>query len=113
MTGPDGIPSRYAVRTEKITRYLLSLEHPRGAAKARFFLAFGFSADRPAEMIDALAGHFIDEAPSRLIAVPGRAQRIVFEGAIRSPDGRDPRVRSVWWIDADGVAHFVTAVPLT
>jgi len=32
------------VDQEKILRYLLSREHPDGAAKAAFFLRFGFTA---------------------------------------------------------------------
>lgn len=39
--------------------------------------------------------------------------KMIFEGPIRKPDGRDPRVRTVWRIDAAAHAHLVTAVPLT
>jgi len=34
---------RAFVRPEKITRYLLSVDHPVGRHKARFFIDFGFS----------------------------------------------------------------------
>ncbi|WP_170249078.1 hypothetical protein [Methylobacterium haplocladii] len=44
---------------------------------------------------------------------PGHAPRIVFQWPISAPDGRSPRVRSVWWVDDEDAAHFVTAIPLT
>lgn len=113
MSDTPRYPYRFTVRKEKITRYLLDLEHPQGGPKARFFLAFGFSIDRPDEMIAALAGHFLDDAPSRRLEEPGKLPKLVFEGTIRAPDGRSPRVRTVWWIEDEREAHFVTAVPLT
>ena len=113
MIHPDWTPTRYTVRPEKVVDYLLNPAHPHGGPKARFFMAFGFSADRPQELVDALAGHFIDKVPHRLIQTPGKAPRIMFEGRIQSPDSRNPRVRTVWWIDDELVGRFVTAVPLT
>lgn len=113
MIGLPWPPVRYSIRIEKITGYLLDPTHATGGPKARFFMAFGFDAARPAELMDALAGHFINRAPSRRLNVPDRAPRVVFEGPIVAPDGRSPRVRSVWWVDEEHVAHFVTAVPLT
>ena len=41
----------------KITRYLLNPAHPTGAAKARFFVLFGFSPANWAELKSALLEH--------------------------------------------------------
>ncbi|UMY15555.1 hypothetical protein MMB17_12330 [Methylobacterium organophilum] len=45
--------------------------------------------------------------------MPGKLPKLIFEGPIRTQDGRSPRARTVWWIEDEPVAHFVTAVPLT
>lgn len=112
MSGPTARATRFTIRNNKLVDYLLDLSHPRGGSKARFFLAFGFSRDRPMELADALAGH--------VLAAPGRRQgtvddgptKLVFEGPIRAPNGREPWVRSVWQLEADGIARLVTVVPL-
>ncbi|HKM98886.1 MAG TPA: hypothetical protein VJX23_00115 [Candidatus Binataceae bacterium] len=41
----------------KITRYLLNTIHPTGAAKAKFFMSFGFSPPHWAELKSALLNH--------------------------------------------------------
>ena len=39
--------------------------------------------------------------------------RYVVDGIMSTPDGREPRVRSVWFIEAgESVPRFVTAYPL-
>ena len=40
-------------------------------------------------------------------------QRYVIDGAIRSPDGRNPVIRTVWFIEKEtDNPYFVTAYPL-
>ncbi|MGU3286343.1 hypothetical protein [Methylobacterium mesophilicum] len=39
--------------------------------------------------------------------------KVIFEGPLVTPDGRNPQVRTVWRLDAARNAYFVTAVPLT
>lgn len=100
-------PTRFTIRNNKLVDYLLDLSHPRGGSKARFFLAFGFSRDRPMELADALADHVLKTDGVRL-----GPTKLVVEGRIQAPNGRAPWVRSVWQIEADGVARLVTVVPL-
>jgi hypothetical protein len=99
------------VRREKLVKYLLSRAHPDGAGKAAFYERFGFSADALEVLRDALLEHarqheVVDTGTSDFGA------RFTVEGPLRSPDGRNPLERSVWFIDAGAVTpRLVTAYP--
>ncbi|KQQ12784.1 hypothetical protein ASF56_06420 [Methylobacterium sp. Leaf122] len=104
--GPLRVPS------DKIVKYLLNVDHPKGGPKARFFLSFGFDPDRPGIMADALLGHFILNPGTPVPATQGALERMVIEGPLMSPDDRNPQVRSVWQREDDGTAwRLITAVP--
>jgi hypothetical protein len=45
------------IEDQKIINYLLDLNHPQGARKARFFMARGFDAGRWSELKAALLDH--------------------------------------------------------
>jgi hypothetical protein len=103
---------RAVVPQQKITGYLLSISHRDGHSKATFFLRFGFSANIWQELADALRQHAIDYEISGVEASPF-GTRYVIEGMIISPDGRNPMIRSVWFIEAgEETPRFVTAYPL-
>jgi hypothetical protein len=99
------------VRREKLVNYLLSRAHPDGAGKAAFFERFGFSADSWHVLRDAL----LDHAGQHEVVDSGTSEfgtRYTVEGPLRSPDGRNPQVRSVWFIGAGAdVPRLVTAYP--
>ncbi len=96
----------------KITDYLLSLSHRDGCNKARFFLRFGFSQAEWEVLSDALKQHVAQHEVART----ERSYfgiRYVIEGVLVSPDGRNPAIRSVWFIDKNtNIPSFVTAYPL-
>ena len=113
MSGPGPRPPAFVVPSEKLTHYLLVPTHPEGGSKARFFLGYGFSADQPEDLAAALLTHAA--GAEHVGTVPGRGGiKFVFEGPLDAPNGKTPRVRSVWQIDegADPPARFITAVPL-
>jgi hypothetical protein len=112
LSEPATGPTRFTIRNNKLVDYLLDLSHPRGGSKARFFLAFGYSRDRPMELADALADHVLRTEGRRLNPAEGGPTKLVFEGPIHAPNGRAPWVRSVWQVEADGVARLITVVPL-
>lgn len=112
MSGPAASPTRFTIRNNKLVDYLLDLSHPRGGSKARFFLTFGFSRDRPMELADALADHVLRTEGRPQNLTENGPTKLVFEGRLRAPNGREPWVRSVWQVEADGVARLVTVVPL-
>lgn len=103
---------RAVVRAEKISNYLLSAAHPIGRHKARFFGLFGFSRAAPEALIQALIAH---AKSNDALAVERTAfgTRYTIDGALNSPDGRNPRLRVIWFIESGGdIPNFVTAYPL-
>lgn len=105
-------PLAWSLDPRKIGEYLLNEGHVEGGAKARFFIKFGFTTGSPDHLAYAILKHaqpetYVGEAISAFGDV-----KYVFEGSIDAPDGRKPRVRTVWRIDGRRTAHFVTAVPL-
>lgn len=99
------------VDQNKITGYLLSETHPGGKHKARFFLRFGFTVDKPWVLLEALKNH----ASNDYIRLERNSfgTRYIIEAPLESPDGRNPPIRSVWFVETSGtVGNFVTAYPI-
>lgn len=103
---------RAYVPKRKLTGYLLSISHPVGGAKARFFRQYGFD--------DSHADLLRDE----LLGLAGRADvgstedtpygtKYVIDGSVTTPRGEEISVRTVWMIEDDGpdAPRFVTAYP--
>lgn len=100
------------VEREKIVGYLLSAMHRYGASKARFFGEFGFRAENWERLAQALREHGqrheITKAKQTVFG-----PRYEVEGPLPAPDGRMPRVRTVWQLDRGQVApRLITAYPL-
>lgn len=103
---------RCEVPEAKITRYLLDLTSEAGQTKARYFLAFGFTIEKWGIMAAALKQHAADHELASVRPMPHGTHYLV-EGELRTPDGRNPLVRSVWKIDENReVPVLVTAYPL-
>jgi len=100
------------VDLSKVTDYLLNPDHVDGAAKAKFFCAGGFERDRPDILIAALQRHFADNQPGRLQYPRPGCIRIIIDGPMTVPDGRNPAVRSVWDVDGENASpRLITAYP--
>ncbi len=103
---------RAVIRTEKISDYLLSTVHPAGRHKARFFVLFGFSRNEPKALVQSL----IEHARSNEVSAVDRTAfgtRYTIDGTVVSPDGRNPRLRVIWFIESGrDIPYFVTAYPL-
>ena len=107
------LPNAHLARIDrpKITNYLLSSVNPRGRAKANFFQKFGFSTDRWEEFADALRRQAASYEIARVVETP-YGPRYHVDGAMETPDGRNPRVRTVWQIDLGrDYPRFITAHP--
>lgn len=99
------------VASRKITHYLLDPTNPDGADKADFFLSFGFHPERWEVFAVALKAHGINYEV-REIRETDRDIRYGIVGAIETPDGRNPRIKTVWQIMRnDAVPRFITAHP--
>ena len=100
------------VEREKIAEYLLDPAHPYGASKARFFARFGFDAGMWETLAAALLAHGQQNEVARQKQT-GFGPRYEVEGEITAPDGRRPRVRTVWQVDDGEIApRLITAYPL-
>ncbi len=96
----------------KLTHYLLDLASPNGWGKAKFFLARGFSRDRPEELGSALARQAFAGWPGDVLAVPDAVKHRV-SGSIECPDGTTPRILTVWYVKhGDTTAMLSTARPM-
>lgn len=98
------------VEQRKVCDYLLSEERSEG--KATFFVSFGFSLARWELLRDALLAHAASYDVARTVSNSHGIKYIV-EGALQTPDTRNPPVRSVWIVNSGEVApRLVTAYPL-
>ena len=100
------------VEREKITGYLLNLDHRYGATKAKFFIALGFTFEAWRFLADALREHgrAHDVVASR---ETGHGPRYVVEGELATPSDTHVFVRSVWQFDNGSIApRLITAYPV-
>ena len=100
------------VQPEKITGYLLAENPESGRGKPNFFAAFGFSADNWQALADALmalgSAHEVEKVEETEFGV-----KYVVEGLLSAPDGRNPRVRTIWQIDwGSDRPRLISAYPL-
>ena len=80
------------VDREKITGYLLQVDHPNGRSKAEFFARFGFNLENWRSLMVALGQHGSNCPAVETVESPYGA-RYVVEGELETPDGRNPQLR--------------------
>ena len=102
---------RAEIDAEKLRGYLLSLTHPVGRFKARFFAALGYSADDWQTLeADLRIQHLTQDAE------PGKAtphgQPYTIRAILKGPNGESAPLVSVWFVrPSTEEPHFVTAYP--
>ena len=99
------------VAPEKTWAYLLSTEHRHGRGKARFFLRYGFTAEQWVVFAGALRAHAVSNG---VISVRETPHGMIYavDGILETPDGRNPRVLTVWRLAPDSeIPRLVTAYP--
>ena len=83
------------VHDAKIVDYLLNDGHEDGGPKSRFFKRFGFASADWTRLRDALIEHAARHPVRRITStIYGEKYEVV--GPVRTPDGRDPVIVSVW-----------------
>jgi hypothetical protein len=108
------LPNADAAQVEeaKVTEYLLNPAHRYGASKARFFARFGFRVEAWEQLALALREHGRQNEVSR-VRQTGFGPRYEVEGGLAAPDGRSPRVCTVWQLDEGRTApRLITVYPL-
>ena len=96
---------------EKVTSYLLNVTHPTGAGKAFFLLQFGFVPSEWQLLSNALKILVVKNEVIETIITKFGTKYIV-DGVLQSPDDRNPKVRTVWFIKKNNLPKFVTAYPI-
>ena len=100
------------IAKSKIVDYLLSLSHPYGRTKAGFFIRHGFSATDWRQFESALKRHLVEHEVTKSIQTTFGIKYIV-EGPLNTPNGANPAIRSVWFVETgDEVPQLVTAYPV-
>lgn len=111
MKMPKALPNaeRAWISPLKLNGYLLSAEHPEGSSKAKFLGRFGFDARRP----DLLERALLQSAnEGEVVSETATEHGVKYEvlAALAAPDGRHPRVVTIWIIEGD-VPRFVSLNP--
>lgn len=97
------------VEQGKIAEYLLNSKHRFGASKARFFTRFGFRREDWEALAAALREHGRKNEVTKMQET-GFGPRYEVERQMMAPDGRRPRLRSVWQVDDGQIApRLITA----
>ncbi len=104
-------PELLLVEREKIVDYLLNPSHRYGASKARFFTAFGFRAEAWEVLRNSLREHG-QRGEVTQVTETGFGPRYEVKGELATPDGRRPRIYTVWQLDRGQAApRLITAYP--
>jgi len=100
------------IEKEKITEYLLNIRHPDGMSKANFFMNFGFTKENwKLFSVNLIKMCYIYEIQDQENTNYGT--KFIFEGKINTPDGRNPEIKTIWFVPKnDNIAKLVTAYPL-
>ena len=107
-----GLPHSEKARIDprKISDYLLSTIHPVGRHKQRFFVAVGFSHDRPEDLVAALR-RVAQEGMLREETATRYGTKYIVDGWLVAPVGRFG-IRTVWIVpEGSLVPELVTAFP--
>jgi hypothetical protein len=99
------------VERDKVAGYLLNPSPRYGASNARFFASFGFHAAAWEVLAERLREHG-QRHPVTKVTPTVFGPRYEVEGALPTPDGRRPQVRTVWQFDQGQIApRLITAYP--
>ena len=99
------------VTEDKITQYLLDINHPDGGSKARFFLSHGYTLTSWFLLAMALRLHGQTHPVSgQRPTTDGTNYRVI--GLLTMPDGVTRNIKTVWYIETNGTQpRLVTAYP--
>jgi len=99
------------VEREKIVEYLLNPAHPDNGGKAAFFAGQGFRESNWPALAAALRKLAAAADVTAELTSP-HGVKYVIDGALETPSGKTPLVRTVWIVDRGlDTPRLVTAYP--
>jgi hypothetical protein len=102
---------QHFIQADKLSLYLLNINHAKGGSKAKFFLGRGFSPERPDQLAGALLRHPL-QATLTMRSPHQEGHKLVYECATAAADGSGPCIRSIWIEARDGRScRLVSAYP--
>jgi hypothetical protein len=104
------LPQPAEISWRKVRDYLLNVNHRDGGPKARFFLAKSFSVGAWRTFADAIVRHRVDNPIQETDAMEF-GLKVTVRCRLRTPDGRDPCILTVWMVEDAGTPRLVTAYP--
>ncbi len=100
------------ISRNKILNYLLSIKHPVGKTKAKFFRKAGFSGTN----VNLLEKELLNLAKNASVTAVRETKygtNYGINGSIKAPTGVKINVTTVWFIESEGEnPTFVTAYPM-
>ena len=110
MTVPNA--EQAEIPPDKITHYLLNLEHEDGGPKAKFFLGWGFRPDDWEVMAQSLRDQITNHPFLDQKATPFGTKYTVV-APLSAPNGTTPEIKSVWIVlEGKDQPKLVTAYPV-
>ena len=112
MSRPKHLPRTDALMVEanKVTGYLLNLDHEVGGAKAKFFRNRGFKPEAWLDMAEALRQHGATQ-PVTKSTTTMFGKKFEVQCQILTPDGKNPCILTAWIVEGDKPPRLVTAHP--
>lgn len=99
------------IEPEKITLYLLNIEHKRGRDKAVLLSSFGYSIEDWPRLVDDLRSYHLT-IDATLVRDTPYGRRYEVKAPLITPSGRSLIVRSIWQIDIGAdQPRFITLFP--
>ncbi len=99
------------IERKKLVDYLISLTHPVGRSKAKFFRAIGFNEDSVDLLQSCLEAMARSEETIERIDTPYGAKHVI-EGVLDTPSGKQVIIRTIWMESQNKVLRFITAYPV-
>lgn len=112
MSQPTHLPMADAliVEEQKVTDYLLALDHAVGGPKAKYFRNRGFTSEAWLAMADALRQHGATQ-PITKTSINKHGQKFEVQCQIITPDGKNPCILTAWIQEGGKPPRLVTAYP--
>ena len=100
------------VNPQKISNYLLNVNHPDGGSKAKLLIGFGFDLNHVSVLENTIINQAMFNDVSKVIPSTF-GEKYLVEGNIKTPSGKFLQVRTVWVKELkEETVKFITLYPI-